>query len=493
MAALTEAKGTPAAEVFDVLIVGAGISGVNCAYRIQSTLPNATFTVLENRDSVGGTWDLFRYPGIRSDSDLFTYSFAFEPWQYETPIAEGPLIKQYMKDCVAKYDLGRHIRFRHKVTNADWSSLTEQWTLTVEHEGQTKYFKANWLILGTGYYDYETPFKAAIPGIENFKGKVIHPQHWPEKYDHSGKRMAVIGSGATAITLVPALSQTAAAVTMVQRSPTYIVGMANGAPKRSWLLRLLPRFIGGLYKRLSYLLSAWISVTWCKNNPLKARKLLLKEAKKILPARVSTSPHFEPTYNPWDQRLCLCPDNDFFMSFHNPSTNVVTGTIESVTEDTINMKDGSKIEKLDAIVTATGLNMRLGGHVAITVNGEKTDFAGRLMWNGCMIEGVPNMIYVFGYTNASWSLGADDTAHVFLRLTKYMKKRGATTAIPRAPKEGVDGRQRLWQLSSTYSLESAGRLPQYGNVGPWRPRTSPPFDWLHARLGDIVTDLHFSA
>lgn len=238
------------AETIDVLVVGAGVSGINAAYRLQTQLPNATFTVLEGRGSIGGTWDLFRYPGIRSDSDLFTYGFQWEPWPYETPIAEGPLIKEYLKNCVTKYNLGRYIHFHHRVLAADWTRESEQWTVTVEHEGQRKEYRATWLILGTGYYDYEKTLETVIPGLENFKGKVIYPQHWPEDYDYSGKRMAVIGSGATAVTLIPALAKTAAAVTMIQRSPTYIASKRNGSPATSWLMKLLPKTWAGTWLRI---------------------------------------------------------------------------------------------------------------------------------------------------------------------------------------------------------------------------------------------------
>ncbi|KAJ8120848.1 hypothetical protein O1611_g10259 [Lasiodiplodia mahajangana] len=226
-------NGDHEAETLDIVIVGAGISGINAAYRLQTELPGATFTILEGRDSIGGTWDFWKYPGIRSDSDLFTFGFQWEPWPYETPIAKGPLIKEYMGNCVAKYNLDRYIRLNHRVIAADWSRKTEQWKITAQHDGQTKTYKASWLVLGTGYYDYDSPLKTTIPGLDNFKGKIIHPQYWPEDYDHSGKKMAIIGSGATAITLFPSLAETAGAVTMVQRTPTYIVSMTNGSPETS--------------------------------------------------------------------------------------------------------------------------------------------------------------------------------------------------------------------------------------------------------------------
>lgn len=399
------------AEVFDILIVGAGISGINTAYRLQTEVPGTTFAILEGRDDLGGTWDLFRYPGIRSDSDLFTFGFQWEPWPYETPIAQGPLIKDYMKKCVAKYNLGHYIRFRHKVLSAGWSKSTEQWKVTAEHDGQTKEFKARWVVFGTGYYDYENPAKTTIQGLEKFKGKLIHPQHWPEDYDHSGKKMIIIGSGATAVTLFPTLSETAEAVTLVQRSPSFIVSANNKSPVGSWLMKLLPAYYAGTWLRIVYLAYGYLVVQFCRWFPQLAKKTFIKRTIPLLPARISPSPHFEPSYTPWTQRLCLSPDGDFFQALRDkPNSNILTGIIDTVTENGLRMKDGTTVEA-DAIVTATGLYMRMGGNIAVTVNGEKMDWAGRLVWNGSMLQDVPNLMFIVGYTNASWTLGADDTAH----------------------------------------------------------------------------------
>ncbi|KAJ8111036.1 hypothetical protein ONZ43_g5723 [Nemania bipapillata] len=486
-------NGTHDAETFDILIVGAGIAGINAAYRLQTELPGATFTILEGRGTIGGTWDLFRYPGIRSDSDLFTFGFQWEPWPYETPIAKGPLIREYLNNCVTKYKLDQYMQFHHKVLTADWSIKTKQWKITAEHDGQKKEYRANWVVLGTGYYDYENPLKTVIPGLENFKGKVIHPQYWPEDYDHSGKKMVIIGSGATAITLLPTLAETAAAVTMVQRTPTYIVTMSNGSPAKSWFMSLFPKKFSGTWLRILYLWTGYLFVLFSRYCPNAARFVVLKKATSQLPERIPLSPHFEPPYTPWQQRLCLSPDGDFYQALRDyPDTQVVTGQIDTVTESGLRMKDGTTLEA-DALVTATGLRMRMGGNVAVTIDGVKVDWAGRVLWHGSMIQDVPNMMFMIGYTDASWTLGADSSAHILVRLQKYMRSKGITSAVPRVPQQGFTEYRKFWQLTSTYRDQAEKTLPKYGNTGPWKPKNSPPLDWLHGKWGDIVTGLQFSS
>ncbi|KAI1164415.1 putative flavin-binding monooxygenase [Nemania serpens] len=486
-------NGVHEVETFDIIIVGAGISGINTAYRLQNQFPGATFAILEGRDSIGGTWDFFRYPGIRSDSDLFTFGFEWEPWPYKTPIAKGSLIKEYMDNCIAKYNLGRYIKFHHKVIAADWSRKAEQWKITAQHDGQTKELRAKWVIMGTGYYDYENPLKTVIPGLENFQGKVIHPQYWPQDFDHSGKKIAIIGSGATAITLLPTLAETAKEVTMVQRSPSYIVSMSNGSPATAWLPRLLPKSVAGTLLRIQYLLTAYLVVLVARYFPQFTRKLFIGKTIPQLPKRISHDPHFEPSYTPWQQRLCLAPDGDFYTALRDkPNTQIVTGHIDTVTENGIRMKDGTTVEA-DVIVTATGLQMLIGGHIAVTVNGDKVNFAGRLLWHGSMVQDVPNLMLVLGYVDAAWSLGADATANILTRLLKHMRSKGVETATPRLPPQGITEYRKLWQLTSTYSEQAESILPRYGNVGPWQPKISPPLDWIHSKWGDIVTGLEFSS
>ncbi|KAI1435485.1 FAD/NAD(P)-binding domain-containing protein [Xylaria sp. CBS 124048] len=480
-------------EAFDVLVIGAGVSGINAAYRLQAHNPDHTFAVIEGRGDIGGTWDLFRYPGIRSDSELFTYGFEWEPWPFETPIAAGRLIREYMKSCIAKYNLDRYIRFHHKVLAADWSSENRQWRVMTEHDGCKKEFRANFLFLGTGYYDYDDPLKADIPGLEDFKGQTVHPQHWPENYDYTGKKMVIIGSGATAVTLVPALAQTAGAVTMVQRSPTYIAPLVNESPAKSWFLKLFSKSAIGTWMRVKYLITNYIQVKYIQTFPQRARAAICGMMESELPKRIPLNPHFSPTYNPWEQRLCVTPDGDFFKAFRdNPNTNVVTGHIETVTDHGLLMKDGTTVEA-DVIVTATGLQVRLGGGIAVSVDGEKVDWAGRKLWHGSMVENVPNLMLCIGYVDAAWTTGADATAVILTRLLKHMRSKRVTSATPKPPVERSGITYIMFELSSSYVQKAAKRLPIYGNTGPWRPKKNPPMDWLSSRWGDIVTGLSFSS
>ncbi|OTA86580.1 hypothetical protein M434DRAFT_24168 [Hypoxylon sp. CO27-5] len=471
-----------AAETLDLIIVGAGVSGINCAYRLQTEFPHAKFTIFENREDIGGTWDLFKYPGIRSDSDLHTYAFTWNPWPHSNPIVEGPLIVQYLKKCVSQYGIDRYIRFGHKVLSMNWSSKEQQWTTLVSHDGLVKEFKSRFVVLGTGYYDYETPRQTTIPGIENFKGKVIHPQFWPEEFDYTDQKMVIIGSGATAITLLPNLAKKAGRVTMVQRSPSYILSVKNRDPGPPWMNK---------YLRVCYAFFFYMTAVFCYYFPNYSRNALLKFASRQLPKSVSVDPHFSPRYNPWDQRLCFAPDGDFYQAFHDPRTTVVTGRIKQVTENAVEMEDGQVIDA-DVIVTATGLKMQLGGKIDISVDGGKMEWKDKIVWNGSMIQDVPNLFFVMGYTNIAWTLGADATMFILVRLLKYMGSRGATTATPRVPKDANLNLQKFWQLNSTYSLEAESQLPKYGDIGPWKPRGNIPADYIHARWGDITTGLQFS-
>ncbi|KAI1141395.1 FAD/NAD(P)-binding domain-containing protein [Hypoxylon sp. FL0543] len=472
-----------AAETLDLIIVGAGVSGINCAYRMQTGFPHAKFAIFEARENIGGTWDLFRYPGVRSDSDLHTYGFSWHPWSHPYPIVEGALILQYLKQCILQHGIDRYIRFKHRVLSMKWSSKEQQWTVLVDNDGLLKEYKAPFVILGTGFYDYENPRHATIPGIENFKGKVIHPQFWPEDFDYSGQRMAIIGSGATAVTLLPSLAKAAGRVTMVQRSPTYTLSIKNRDSGPPWMRK---------YLRLWYAFLFYFTVLYCHFCPSHARNLIRKSAIRQLPKSVDVDKHFTPRYKPWDQRLCFAPDGDFYEAFHDPKTRVVTGRIKQVTEHAIEMEDGEVIDA-DVIVTATGLRMVLGGKIDITVDGEKVEWGDRVVWNRSMLQDVPNMFFVVGYTNFTWTIGADRTALILIRLLKFMGSCGAKVATPRVPKDANLSYHTYWPLTSTYSREAEGLLPKYGNFGPWKPRHNPAVDYVNARWCDITAGLHLSS
>ncbi|OTB00910.1 hypothetical protein M426DRAFT_226323 [Hypoxylon sp. CI-4A] len=480
-------------EEFDFIIVGAGISGINCAYRIQTELPHARYVILEGRNEVGGTWSLFTYPGVRSDSAMYTLGFSWDPYPNGVPIADGRLIRHYIESVASKHHISDHLRLRHKVVNADWSSQSQSWSVVADHDGEQKSFTAGWLVMASGYYDYETPLQTTIPGLDNFKGKIIHPQFWPKDYDYENKKLALIGSGATAISVLPPLAQKAAQVTMIQRSPTYIVSQDNYA----WAHKYLPQFLFNALQRWNYMTTPYLFVLFCDYFPNAARNLLKDVTSKQLPKWIEHDVHFKPRYNPWEQRLCADPDARFYKSLHRPNVKLITGTIDTVTDGAIRTKDGQtgdlETTDVDAIITATGLNMKLGGGIQLRVDGETISWSKRLIWNGSMIEGIPNMMFMFGYTNDAWTLGADDTAVLLTRLWRHMDQNSIRSTVPELPKEDRPADTvRMWQLSSTYSALAQDRLPVYGTTGPWRSRTQPPIDYLRARWGDYTSGLKFT-
>ncbi|OTA63978.1 putative flavin-binding monooxygenase [Hypoxylon sp. EC38] len=475
------------AETLDVVIVGAGISGINCAYRLQTELPHVKFIILEARDRIGGTWDLYRYPGVRSDSDIYTLGFAWHRWPIHQPIATGAQIMEYLSDAVSKHCLERYIRFHHRVLSANWSIKDQYWDLVaVDRENLSKHIRARWIILGTGYYDYNTPLQPDIPGLDSFKGKVINPQVWPPGFDYNGKRIAVIGSGATAISLLPALPERAAEVTMIQRSPTYIVP----APNTAWLHHYLPQAFTYVFRRIRYLIYPYLMVLLCQSFPNFTRKWFRMVVTKVLPRGIDYETHFKPRYNPWEQRMCLDPDGVFYKALHLPNVHLITGEIDTVSEWEITMRDGQTVGA-DIIVTATGFVMMMGGKIEMRLDGEPISWRKRYTWNGAMLDSIPNMMFMLGYTNHSWALGADDTAIVLTRLWKFMEKNGVKSAIPKVPEDATTGTQRVWQLSATYVRAADDALPVYGMTGNWKPRNRPPIDYFHARWGNFTDGLKF--
>ncbi|KAL4943975.1 hypothetical protein BDV06DRAFT_234097 [Aspergillus oleicola] len=477
---------------FDVVIVGAGISGINSAYRLQTQLPHLRYTILEARDNLGGTWDLFKYPGIRSDSDLFTFGFAWHPWDQDNPIAEGPAIVNYLKRTTAQHGIDRHIQYGQRLRGADWSSADATWSLSVENtaDEQMKTISARFIIFGTGYYDYHTPLQTDIPGLDTFNGQVVHPQFWPEDLDYSDKRIVIIGSGATAITLLPNLVEKAQHVTMLQRSPTYILALPNN--KRPLMSYIFPAFIARRLIRISWMITSRIFFLFCQAFPMFARAILRFRTKMLLPKDVPWDPHFRPRYNPWDQRLCITPDGDFYESLHSGKASVKTDTIATVTQKGVQLNSGEFLPA-DMIVPATGLRLRIAGGASISVDGAPVHLNEKFIWRGTMLQDMPNAAFIIGYTNASWTLGADATALTLCRLLKDLEKRGYAAAVPRVSKslESTIQPRQLLNLSSTYVTKAEKDLPRAADRGPFVPRDNYFSDLFFAKYGNLHDGLEF--
>lgn len=474
-------------KMLDVVIIGAGISGINSAYRIQSTFPNRSYAILEARDALGGTWDLFRYPGIRSDSDLFTFGFSWHPWRQDNPIAAGESIAKYVRDTSEQYGITKHIHFRHKLLGADWSSNENLWSLSVEHEGKVNTMAARFIIFSTGYYDYNQPLHSPIPGLENFSGQRIHPQFWPEDLDYTDKNVAIVGSGATAVTLLPKMAEKARKCTMVQRSPTYILSLPNR--QRSLLSYILPDSWYRKMQRVQWIVVSRIFFLFCQSFPWLARLILRLHTKAQLPKHIPWNPHFNPRYNPWDQRLCVSPDGDFYKALRDGRADVKTDTIDTITETGMQFSSGDSLENIDILVTATGLRLQIAGGASITVDGVPNPISEKYLWNGVMLQDIPNASFVIGYTNASWTLGADATALFLCRFLRWMDDRGLVAAVPRVPKGAGLQDRRLLNLNSTYVTSAEGSLPKAADRGPWQPRDNYLSDLRFAKWGTFNRDL----
>ncbi|KAK0389142.1 hypothetical protein NLU13_2717 [Sarocladium strictum] len=480
---------------FDVIIIGAGISGINAAYRIQTDgPPDATYAILEGRSSIGGTWDLFKYPGIRSDSDIFTFGFPWAPWKHNESLAAGHKIKDYMIESARSVGIDNHICYDHKVSQANWRSDRKRWELTVSRPGDDDdkpvTFTARFVLLGTGYYNYETPLETTIPGLDSFRGQVIHPQFWPEDYDYTNKNVVVIGSGATAVTLVPSMSDKAKRVTMLQRSPGYIFPLPSHSFFTTLLFTLFPARIAYFFNRLLWLVKSYFTTLFCKSCPGLAKRVIKSVTISQLPPDVSWDPHFKPRYNPWEQRFCASLNGDFFAAIRSGKADVVTDRIRTVTADSIELESGAALHP-DTIVTATGLKLRFGGGIRLAVDGRDVDVSQQYAWRTVMLQDVPNLFFIFGYENASWTLGADVGAQLFVRIFNRMTSRSNTVVVPRlaASKDGPV--KPMMSLSSTY-LKNAGAVLPKGGVGQWRPKTNYFADMASAKWGDITSDLRYS-
>ena len=452
---------------FDVLVVGAGISGIGAGYHLQKSCPDRTYAILEARADIGGTWDLFRYPGIRSDSDMYTLGYSFKPWTNPRAIADGPSILAYLRETMEEHGIDRHIRFGHRVRRASWSSDDARWTVEVER-GERKelvQYTCDFLFMCSGYFDYSGGFTPEFPGIERFAGRVVHPQKWTKDIEHAGKRVVVIGSGATAVTLVPAMSKTAAHVTMLQRSPTYIVSLPGEDPIANWLRRWLPaRVAYGITRWKNVLFGLWF-YQFCRRNPTRARAMLNKWLMKELGPDVDLS-HFAPRYNPWEQRVCLVPDSDLFQAMQQGRASVVIDQIEPFTEKGIKLRSGTELEA-DLVVTATGLNLQLLGGLEVTVDGARVDFAKTYNYKGMMFSDVPNLALAFGYTNASWTLKAELICRYVCRLLNHMRETGLRQCTPRLRDAHVEEAPFL-DLASGYVQRSMHLFPKQGAKIPWR-------------------------
>jgi len=457
-------------EYFDVVIVGAGLSGIGAACHLQHDCPGKSYVILEGRDAMGGTWDLFRYPGIRSDSDMHTLGYNFKPWRESKAIADGPSILNYVHETAAEHDIDRHIRYGHRIVKAAWSSEEACWTLEVRRSdaNQSVNVRCNLLFMCSGYYRYERGHTPQFNGRERFQGPIVHPQLWPQDLDYRGKKVVVIGSGATAMTLVPEMAKQAAHITMLQRSPTYVISQ----PDTDWIANVLGKV---LPPKMAYAITRWKNITiqqWIyrrtRTSPEKVKRTLLKWVRKELGKDYDVDKHFTPDYNPWDQRLCLVPNGDLFVAIRSGKVSVVTDQIDTFVENGIRLQSGAELDA-DIIITATGLDLLVLGGVQFVVDGKPVDFSETYTYKGIMSSGVPNMMSTFGYINASWTLRADLTAEYFCRVVNHMDAGGYRQFVPRLRAEDRDMQARPWitGFSPGYMQRGLDGLPKQGDREPW--------------------------
>ena len=472
-------------EHFDVVIIGAGLSGIGAGYRVQTRCPGKRYVILEARPEIGGTWDLFRYPGVRSDSDMFTLGYPFRPWKDAKAIADGPAILKYVRETARVFGIDRHIRFQQRVISASWSSRDARWLLEVQAgaNGATTRYTCGFLYGCTGYYRYEAGYEPGFPGADQFRGQFVHPQHWPEDLDYAGKRVVVIGSGATAVTLVPAMAGTAAHVTMLQRSPSYILSVPAHDHIADLARRWLPEGLAHRFLRWKNILISLGIYQVSRRAPDFARRVLQQGAAKSLPQGYQIDPNFTPKYAPWDQRLCLVPDADLFRAIRAGRASVVTGQLESFTEHGLRLESGEPLEA-DIIVSATGLQMLALGGVRLAVDGTPVEPGRTFIYKGLMLGNVPNFAFCVGYTNASWTLRADLSSGFVCRLLNYMDRHGYRTCIPACDPGSLEARPLL-DLTSGYVVRATAHLPKQAAEKPWRIRQNYILDMLTMRLGRL--------
>jgi monooxygenase len=475
-------EGSP--EHLDVLIVGAGLSGVGAAWHLQKRCAGKSYAILEARDDLGGTWDLFRYPGIRSDSDMHTLGYRFKPWTADKSITDGESILNYVRQTAREAGIEERIRFQHRVIGAEWSSADSRWTVEAERldSGERVRLTCGFLWTCSGYYRYDQGYTPDFEGVDRFDGPVVHPQHWPEGLDYSGKRVVVIGSGATAVTLVPAMAEKAAHVTMLQRSPTYIASLPAEDRIAAALRRRLPERAAYTAVRWKNVLIQSLFYQLSRRRPELIKRWIRKGVERSLPPGYDVDRHFKPKYNPWDQRMCLVPDGDLFRAIREGEASVVTDRIASFTEAGIELESGEELEA-DVIVTATGLNLLFLGGVSLTVDGEEVDVPSRMTYKGMMLSGVPNMAFTVGYTNASWTLKADLTSEYVCRLLGHMDAHGHRRCMPEADPSVAE--QPLLDFTSGYVQRSLDEFPKQGSKEPWKLRQNYVLDIRTIRRGAI--------
>lgn len=471
-------------EHLDVVIVGAGISGISAAWHLQNRCPNKSYAILEGRDRLGGTWDLFKYPGIRSDSDMFTLGFRFKPWRSAQGIAQGPDIWNYINEAAVENGIDKKIRYRHRVVSADWSDADNRWTITVDNNGTQEQITASFVFACSGYYNYEEGYSPEFPGSADFAGTIVHPQHWPEDLDYAGKKIVVIGSGATAVTLIPALVNSGAGhVTMLQRSPTYIGALPLVDPIAARANRYLPADAAHFVNRWKAIGLSTIQYQVSRKFPKFMRNTLMTMAKRRLPEGFDVQKHFGPRYNPWDERLCLAPDGDLFKVIRRGQADVVTDTIDTFTKNGIRLNSGQELDA-DIIITATGLNMQLLGGATLLRNGEPIDLPKTMTYKGLMFSGVPNAAVTFGYTNASWTLKADLVSEFVCRVLNYMDEKGFDKVEAQHPGAAVK-EEPFMDFSPGYFRRAMDSLPRSGSEAPWRLKQNYLLDLRLIRYGRV--------
>ena len=475
-------------EHVDVLIVGGGLSGIGAGYHLQANCPEKTYAILEARDRIGGTWDLFKYPGIRSDSDMYTLGYSFKPWTQAKAIADGPSILDYVRETASEHGIDRQIRFHHRVVRAEWSTADARWTVQARRSDteETVYLTCGFLLMCSGYYRYDEGYTPDFQGTERFAGQIVHPQQWTDDIDYAGKRVVVIGSGATAVTLVPSMAQTAAHVTMLQRSPSYVVALPAQDAIADALRRRLPARAAYAIVRWKNVLRTMFSFQLSRRRPGAMKALLRKGLVKQLPPGYDIDTHFKPQYNPWDQRMCLVPDGDLFKAISDGSASIITDRIDTFTEQGLRLESGAELQA-DLIVTATGLNMLALGGMEIAVDGREVELSETMSYKGMMLSGVPNMALVIGYTNASWTLKCDLTCEYVCRLIKHMDEHGYSQCVPENRDPSVAALPFI-DFSSGYVQRAIDKFPRQGSKAPWRLYQNYALDILSLKYGNVEDD-----